>query len=122
LDDARARWQICAGLNEVQQQWYSRHAAERFGVPELVQHGARERQLATNYFSHWAPPATRALWRQCILMLDALNAATFDLLCRGARGAMVRHALLGMLTRDDEWRAFVAALGRPQWLMPPPVG
>jgi hypothetical protein len=121
VDDARARWQLCAGLNEVQQQWYSRHAAERFAVPELAQHGARERQLATNYFSHWAPSATRELWRQCLVMLDALNAATFDLLCNRARGAFVRHAVAGMVTRGAEWRAFVAGLEKPQWLMPKSV-
>ena len=120
-DDARARWQLCAGLNEVQQQWYSRHAAERFAVPELVAHAARERELAVNYFSHWAPAATRELWQQCIYMLDALNAATFDLLCNQSSGAMVRHAITGMVTRGAEWRAFVGALETPQWLMPLPI-
>lgn len=118
VDDARARWQLCCGLNEVQQQAYSRHAAERFGVPELARHAARERQLAVNYFTHWAPGATRELWRQCIILLDALNAATFDLICNRARGAMVRHAFAGMLTRGAEWRAFVAGLDQPQYLMP----
>ncbi len=121
IDDARARWQLCAALNEVQQQHYSRHAAERFGVPELARHAARERELALSYFSHWAPNATRELWRQCILILDALNAATFDLLCRRAPGAMVGRAMLGMVTRGGEWRAFVANLEKPQWLMPKSV-
>ncbi|HEX8951652.1 MAG TPA: hypothetical protein VF945_07385 [Polyangia bacterium] len=118
VDDARARWQLCAGLNEVQQQHYSRHAAVRFGVPELAEHAARERALAVNYFSHWAPNATRELWRQCVLVLDALNAATFDLLCNRAAGAFVRHAATGMLTRRAEWRAFVENLKKPQWMMP----
>jgi hypothetical protein len=121
IDDARARWQLCAALNEVQQQHYSRHAAERFGVPELAEHAARERQLAVNYLSHWAPAATRELWRQCILMLDGLNAATFDLVCHRETGAFVRHAMVGMVTRRGEWRAFVENLARPQWLMPVPV-
>ena len=121
VDEARVRWQLCAALNEVQQQWYSRHAAERFAVPELLKHAERERQLAINYFSHWAPPVTRELWRQCIIMLDGLNAATFELLCLRARGAMVRHAFAGMITGGGEWRAFVAALDQPQWLMPPPI-
>lgn len=121
IDDARARWQLCAALNEVQQQHYSRHAAERFGVPELAQHAARERELAINYFSHWAPEATRELWRQCILVLDGLNAATFDLLCNRAAGAFVRHAMSGMVTRRAEWRAFVENLQKPQWLMPKSV-
>ena len=121
VDDARVRWQLCAAINEVQQQHYSRHAAERFGVPELARHAARERELAINYFSHWAPNATRELWRQCILILDALNAATFDLLCNRAAGAMVGRAMLGMVTRGAEWRAFVANLEKPQWLMPKSV-
>ena len=121
VDDARARWQLCAALNEVQQQHYSRHAAERFCVPELVAHAARERQLAVNYFSHWAPNATRELWQQCIYILDALNAATFDLLCNKKPGAMVGHAVAGMVTRGAEWRAFVANLETPQWLMPTTV-
>jgi len=121
IDDARARWQLCCGLNEVQQQHYSHHAAERFAVPELRRHAARERELAINYFSHWAPNATRELWRQCILVLDGLNAATFDLLCNRAPGTIVRHALTGMVTRGGEWRAFVANLEKPQWLMPKSV-
>jgi hypothetical protein len=121
VDDARVRWQLCTALNEVQQQHYSRHAAERFGVPELAEHAARERELAINYFSHWAPDATRELWRQCILVLDGLNAATFDLLCNRAPGAFVRHGMTGMLTRGAEWRAFVDNLKKPQWLMPKTV-
>lgn len=121
VDDARARWQLCAGFNEVQQQHYSRHAAERFAVPALVEHAARERALAVNYFSHWAPNATRALWRQCILVLDALNAATFDLLCKQKGAAFIGHAMAGMVTRGGEWRAFVENLKKPQWLMPKPV-
>ncbi|HXU73958.1 MAG TPA: hypothetical protein VN947_31775 [Polyangia bacterium] len=121
VDDTRARWQLCAAINEVQQQHYSRHAAERFGVPELAAHAARERELAVSYFSHWAPNATRELWRQCVLVLDGLNAATFDLLCNRAPGAVVRHAMLGMVTRGAEWRAFVANLEKPQWLMPKSV-
>jgi hypothetical protein len=121
VDDARARWQLCCALNEVQQQWYSRHGAERFGVPELVRHGARERQLAVNYFTHWAPGATRELWRQCIILLDALNASTFDLICNRARFATIRHAVTGMLTRRAEWQQFLDGLETPQWLMPTTV-
>jgi hypothetical protein len=119
LDDARARWQLCAAVNEVQQQWYSRHAAERFGVPELALHGERERRLALNYFAHWAPRVTRELWRQVILMLDALNAATFDMICRRERLTMVRHAVVGMVTRRAEWDAFVDGLVQPQWTLAP---
>jgi hypothetical protein len=121
VDDARVRWQLCCALNEVQQAWYSTHAAERFGVPELARHGARERLLAINYLSHWAPPVTRELWRQCLIMLDALNAATFDMICNREAGAIIRHAVVGMVTRRREWRAFVAGLEQPQWMMPVPV-
>lgn len=118
LDDTRARWQLCCALNEVQQQHYSRHAAARFGVPALARHAARERELALNYFAHWAPPATRELWRQCLLVLDGLNAATFALLCQEAPAAFVGRAALGLATRGGEWRAFLADLERPQWLLP----
>ena len=90
-------------------------------MPELAVHAARERELAINYFSHWAPEASRELWRQCILVLDALNAATFDLLCKRAPGAFVGHAMTGMVTRRAEWRAFVENLKKPQWLMPKSV-
>jgi len=121
VDDARTRWQLCAALNEVQQQHYSRHAAERFAVPELAEHAARERQLALSYFGHWAPEATRELWRQCILILDALNAATFDLLCNREGGAFVARSVAGLVTRGGEWRAFVENLKKPQWLMPKSV-
>jgi hypothetical protein len=118
VDDARARWQVCAALNEVQQAWYSQHAAERFGVPELEQHAQRERLYAVNYFSHWAPRVTRELWRQCIIMLDALNAATFDMICNQQAGAIIRHALMGIVTRRNEWNSFVEGLGMPPWTMP----
>jgi hypothetical protein len=121
VDDARVRWQVACGLNEVQQACYSAHAAERFGVPELARHGERERELAINYFSHWAPPVTRELWRQCIIMLDALNAATFDMICNRQTGAIIRHALVGLVTRRAEWSAFVDGLDEPQWLMPVPL-
>lgn len=118
LDEARVRWQLVAALNEVQQQHYSRHAATRFGVPELTRHAARERALALSYLGHWAPPASRELWRQCLYVLDGLNAATFDLLCNREVGAFIRFGTRGLVTGGGEWRAFVAALERPQWLLP----
>jgi hypothetical protein len=121
VEDARVRWQLCAGLNEVQQQWYSRDAARRFRVPELARHAERERELAVNYFACWAPPATRELWRQTVLILDALNAATFDLVCNRAAAALIWHSTTGMLTRSGraEWRAFSDGLASPQWVMEP---
>jgi hypothetical protein len=120
LDAARARWQLCAALNEVMQAAYSRYAATLFRLPPLCEHAARERAMALNYFAHWSPPATRALWRQCVLVLDGLNAATFGMLCREQPAAMIGHALFGALARRSEWRAFVDGLQQPPWLLPPP--
>ena len=118
LDDARARWQLAAALNEVQQSAYSLHAAARFRLPELTRHAARERALAVSYFSHWAPEVTRELWRQCVLSLDGLNAAVFALLCEERPGEMIARSLVGALTSGGEWRAFRAGLDVPQWLLP----
>jgi hypothetical protein len=118
LDEARARWQLLAALNEVQQSSYSASLVALFRLPELAAHAARERELAINYLGHWSPPATVALWRQCIYLLDALNASVFEMMCRRAPGKMVAHSLVGALTRRDEWRAFQDGLARPQWLLP----
>jgi len=117
LDDARARWQLVASLNEVQQAHYSADAAERFRLPELRAHAARERALAINYFGHWAPEATPALWRQTVILLDALNAAVFEMMCSSRAGEMISRALLSAVTRHTEWHAFVDGLGRPQRLL-----
>ncbi len=117
LDQARARWQLIAAINEIQQAHYSSYAAGLFRLPELNAHAARERALAINYFGHWAPDATGALWRQCILILDGLNAAVFDMMCDKQRGSMVGHSILGAVTSGDEWRAFVSGLDRPQRLL-----
>jgi hypothetical protein len=120
LDDARARWQLVCALNEVQQASYSAFAARRFDLPALLRHAERERALALNYLGHFAPRVTFALFRQAVLVLDGLNAAVFDLTCRGARTAMLGHALVGMVTRRAEWRAFEAGLEVPQRLLPVP--
>jgi hypothetical protein len=120
LDDARARWQLVAALNEVQQSAYSAHAAARFGLPELERHAARERALAINYFGHWAPACTELLWRQCIYVLDGLNAAVFALLCRERPAEMIARSLAAALVHRGEWRAFVAGLDHPQRLLTPP--
>ena len=111
---------LVASLNEVQQAHYSRHAAERFRLPELRAHAARERAAGDQLLRHWAPEATPELWRQTASCLDALNAAMFDLLCsRGGRDD--RPLLAGLVTRGGEWRAFVENLKKPQWLMPKSV-
>ena len=122
LDDARARWQLCAALNEVQQSVYSADLARRFRMPELLRQSEREAELALNYFGHWSPPATAALWRQCILVLDALNAVVLAMTC-SPRGPliMLRTLLTALSGRGAaEWRHFLAGLEQPQPLLPPP--
>jgi hypothetical protein len=116
LDDSRARWQLAVGLNEVQQTGYSAHAAELFRLPELHRHAARERALAVNYFGHWAPRCSKALWRETIWVLDALNAATFELVLRELPRAFMPIGPMGMRSRRAQWRAFVEGLDAPQWL------
>jgi hypothetical protein len=118
LDDARARWQLIAALNEVQQSHYSSSLVTTFGLPELAEHAARERALALNYLAHWSPAATPALWRSCLIVLDALNAAVFEMMCRTHARQMIVHSVLG---RRTEWRAFVKGLKTPQRLVPPPA-
>lgn len=119
LDDGRARWQLAVALNEVQQCAYSDFAAELFRLPALRRHAARERDLARNYFAHWSPRCTRDLWRETIYVLDALNAAVFDLLCVRMPAVFVGRALYGALAQRDQWQRFVANLDTPQWLMAP---
>ncbi len=116
LDDARARWQLAVGLNEVQQCGYSTFAADHFRLPELHRHAARERAMAINYFGHCAPKCTKDLWRETIYVLDALNAAVFELVCRPH--GVFAYAIQGMLTQRGQWPAFVAGLDQPQWLLP----
>jgi hypothetical protein len=118
LDDARARWQLVCALNEVQQTHYSNDAARRFRLPELHRHAARERELALHYLSRWAPDATEALFRQCLTILDGLNAAVFDMMCRKQPAHMIARSLVGAFSPAGraEWRAFVAALEQPQRL------
>jgi hypothetical protein len=117
LDDSRARWQLAVGLNEVQQCCYSEFAADLFRLPELRRHAARERSLAINYFAHWAPACTRELWRETIHVLDALNAAVFELVCKPH--GVLAWGMAGALTQRGQWRAFVAGLDTPQWLLAP---
>jgi hypothetical protein len=117
LDDSRARWQLTVGLNEVQQCCYSQYAAELFRLPELHRHAARERALAINYFAHGSPSCTRALWHETIAVLDALNAAVFELICKPQ--GVLAYAMTGALLQRGQWRSFVAGLDTPQWLLAP---
>ncbi len=120
LEDARVRWQLCAALNEVQQSHYSADMARRCALPELRQQSEREAELACNYFAHSAPPVTLALWRQCILLLDALNAAVLAMTCSLAGPWIVARSALASLqpTQRRQWARFVDALSAPQWLLP----
>jgi hypothetical protein len=118
LDDSRARWQLAVGLNEVQQQAYSSFAAELFRLPELHRHAARERELALHYFGHWAPRCSEALWRETIWVLDALNAAVFELVLGVLPSAFSPAGALGIRARRSQWQAFVAGLDRAQRLEP----
>jgi hypothetical protein len=120
LDDARVRWQLACALNEVQQASYSAFAAERCRLPALALHAARERALAANYLGHAAPAVSFELFWQCVVILDGLNAAVFDMTCRTARTAILSRALFGALTGAKEWRAFEDAVTTPQRLVPVP--
>lgn len=122
LDDARARWQLCAALNEVQQSAYSADLARRFRLPEMLKQAEREAELAHHYFRHWSPPATSALWRQCLVVLDGLNAAVLAMTC-STRGPLilVRTLLTALSGRGAaQWQHFVAGLDQPQLLLPLP--
>src|SRR5581483_3809912 len=99
LDDARARWQLVCALNEVQQAAYSAHAAERFRLPELKRHAARERELALHYFAKWAPEASERLLRQCLFVLDGLNAQVFAMMCRERPAEMIARSMWGAIAR-----------------------
>jgi hypothetical protein len=120
LDDSRARWQLAVGLNEVQQSGYSAYAAKLFRLPELHRHAARERALAVNYFGHWAPRCSRDLWRETIWILDALNAAVFEMVLGILPRAFALTGSLGVVARRSQWAAFVRNLETPQWLEPHP--
>ena len=118
LEVARLRWQLVALFNEVQQHHQTEDCARRFRLPELSLQAARERELAINYSRHLAPPVTRALLREVLYILDALNAGVFEMLCVAHAGEMVRRCLAAAVTKRDEWRAFVDGLAKPQWLLP----
>lgn len=118
LDDVRARWQLTTAFNEVQQTVYSAHAAARFRLPALELHAARERELAHNYFDHWAPACTRELWAQSIYVLDVLNAGVFDLIVRARGLRLMANSVLGAAFWRGEWAAFERNLRDPQVLVP----
>jgi len=121
LDDARVRWQICAALNEVQQCVYSAEMAERCRLPELMRQSEREAELARNYFAHASPNVGRELWRQCIVVLDALNAAVLAMTCSLRGPLIVARSAWACIPRRDrgQWARFVTGLAEPQALLSP---
>lgn len=122
LEDGRARWQLCAALNEVQQSVYSADMARRCALPELQQQSDREAELARSYFAHSSPPASRELWRQCLILLDALNAAVLAMTCSPRGPLIVLGAALASLlpSQRRQWARFAEGLTAPQWLLPVP--
>jgi hypothetical protein len=52
------------------------------------------------------------------MVLDALNAAVFEMMCRAQARKMILKSVFG---RRTEWRAFVEGLKTPQRLVPPPA-
>ncbi len=117
LDDARARWQLAAAFNEVQQTVFSDHLADLYGIAELHTHAERERELALSYLSHWSPNITESLFRQCVHHLDALNASVFQMTCGPEGPKLIARALI---KGNSEWRSFIEAMDFPQWLLPLP--
>jgi hypothetical protein len=104
LEAVLARFQLAAVLNEVQQSAYSHFFADHFGLPEIHHHAEIERGLAIEYATRFRPPASRALVRQALLVLDGLNAAVFALVS----GDPVR--VFGRcLIRPSGWAEFVTA-------------
>jgi len=119
-DDTRARWQLAVALNEVQQCCYTDFAAEHLRLPVLHRHAERERDLVRNYFGHWSPRCTLDLWRETIYVLDALNAATFELVCTVLLPRIMGlRAPFSRAERKRRWQAFVAGLDEPQSLVEP---
>ena len=110
--EAKARFQLVAAQNEVQQHAYSLHLAELFGLPELRLHAERERVMAMVY-CRFAPPATEQLWRQSMLALDALNAAVFEMALYTERFAFPARSLMAALGANEEWARFVRGMESP---------
>jgi hypothetical protein len=113
LEEAKARIQLCAALNEVQQHALSLDLARRMALPELELHAARERAMAVAYFEHWAPPATERLWRQCVWILDGLNAALLATIGGAGALAFAGGTIWSALTARDEWQRFVRGMDQP---------
>jgi len=118
VDDAKARWQLVAAFNEVMAAASSRYMTKLLALPMLEQQALREEALARNYFAHWSPPATRELWRQCIHVIDGINAAIFEAICDTQLRPILGYTFFKAPLHAREWKRFVAALNEPQWLLP----
>ena len=57
--------------------------------------------------------ASRALWRQCVIVLDGFNAAVFESICERQLIPLVARSIAGAALGAREWRQFTAALAGP---------
>ena len=89
-------------------------------MPALARHADRERALALNYLTQWSPPCTRELWSQCIHVLDALNAAVFELVCMKMPFRLLLRSLRTAAFASEPWEEFCEAVDDPPWLSAPP--
>jgi hypothetical protein len=118
IEDAKVRWQLVAAFNEVMASASSRYMAKLLALPMLERQAQREDALARNYFAHWSPPCSRELFRQCILVIDGINAAVFEAVCDTQLKPILGYTFFKAPLHSREWKRFVAALDEPQWLLP----
>jgi hypothetical protein len=118
VEDAKARWQLVAAFNEVMAAASSRYLKNLLALPVLERQAEREEALARNYFAHWSPPATRELWRQCIVVIDAINAAVFETICDTQLKPILAYTFFKAPLHSREWKKFLTAVNEPQWLLP----
>lgn len=118
VEDAKARWQLVASLNEVMAAASSRYLMKLLALPVLERQALREEALARNYFAHWSPPVSAELWRQCILVIDGINAAVFEAICDTQLKPILGYTFFKAPLHGKDWKRFLAGLDQPQWLLP----
>ena len=118
VTDAKVRWQVVAAFNEVMAAASSRYMVKLFALPALERQAEREEALARNYFAHWTPQITRELFRQCILVIDGINAAIYEAVCVTQLKPILGYTFFKAPLHTREWKKFLAALEEPQWLLP----
>jgi hypothetical protein len=116
VEAVKVRWQLMTAMNEVIQSAYSHHLAGLFGIRELHVQADREEELARHYFSHWMPEVSREEWRQILLVLDGMNAATLEMCCTTRLGELLAYSASAVLLQRAQWQSFLDGLGRPQQL------